>query len=247
MRLESLARESERTQVLKEVNATLRQYGMPEWESLKRIGRRDREGEHEILGVEWVTADQWHTFITIQFRVRRPDGTEGTMVVDFVKPTATILPIVNGQMILVRQDRRTQGKKTIEIPRGWIEWKTAEQGIEARARSLLAREIGQAWVDSLRIQRIVSLGFSPENTGRVAGACELLIVEANTTESLPRWSGVHEPMARTKEEFFQLIAQRVLFDHHSLSLIAPYLLWQQGVLIPEFYQCSATGGVVSES
>jgi hypothetical protein len=94
----------------------------------------------------------------------------------------------------------------------------------------------------LKIQRIINLGYSPEDTGRRTNANELLVVEATTDRSLPEWCGVHEPTARSKEELIQLVGQKVLNDEASKSLVLSYLLWQQGVLEAEIIN-PATGGV----
>jgi ADP-ribose diphosphatase len=107
--------------------------------------------------------------IVVRDAVRRPDGSLGTYARTLPASGgagAAVLPLLDGEIVLLRQFRHATRSEQLEIPRGF-----GEPGVTAadQARAELREEI-QAEAHSL-----VSLGGLHPNTGAASGCTELFL------------------------------------------------------------------------
>lgn len=185
--------ESSRLRVLREVNETLRREGLPPWDNPRRIGMH-RDGECEITGVARVVREFRDHYVVIVFDIIRPDGTTGEYAVRCSRPATILVPIVNDQVVFVKQHRLPIGKWTTELPRGWIRQELAHDA-EAMVRDLLRREVGEEWVRSLEIASVECVGEVPEDTGTDSLIVPIFLVIGRNAVELPHRHGVHRPVA----------------------------------------------------
>lgn len=107
--------------------------------------------------------------IVVRDAVRRPDGSLGTYSRTLPASGAAgaaVLPLLDGQIVLLRQFRHATRSERLEIPRGF-----GEPGVTAadQARAELREEI-QAEAD-----RLIALGGIHPNTGAASGRTELFL------------------------------------------------------------------------
>jgi ADP-ribose pyrophosphatase len=107
--------------------------------------------------------------IVVRDAVRRPDGSLGTYARTLPASGAAgaaVLPLLDGEIVLLRHFRHATRSEHLEIPRGF-----GEPGVAAadQARAELREEI-QAEADSL-----ISLGGLHPNSGAASGRTELFL------------------------------------------------------------------------
>lgn len=209
---------SPRVQVLAEVNVVLQGEGLPPWTDLRRIGKH-REGEYEIKGVARVVREFRDHYVVIVFTVIRPDGTTGEYAVRFSRPAAIVVPIIDGQVVFVKQHRLAIGKWTTELPRGWIRPELAGDS-DATVRDLLSREVGEEWVRSLTLcWEPAVVGDVPEDTGTDALVVPIFLIAGASAMRLPRRSGVVKPVAYDWATVHRLEDDGVINDAHTLAAL----------------------------
>jgi hypothetical protein len=212
---------SPRFAVLEEVNAVFRKYGLPEWTELKRIGKH-REGEFEITGVVYVWDDVVQYFVYVVFAVIRPDGTPGIYAVRFNQPAAVVVPIINGQVLLVNQHRLARGKWMVEMPRGWLpvepSWKPEDEWTPVRL--ILEREVGEEFVQTLKVKLSKKLSSPSEDSGTRGTAVDIYLLIAETETAAPQKHGVHKVIhGPTWEKLLEWVDKNSINDIHSLAAI----------------------------
>ncbi|MDO8599552.1 MAG: hypothetical protein Q7S02_05575 [bacterium] len=209
---------SPRARVLVAVNEVLRSEGLLPWTDLRRIGKH-REGEHEITGVARVVREFRDHYVVIVFTVIRPDGTTGEYAVRFSRPAAIVVPIIDGQVVFVKQHRLAIGKWTTELPRGWIRPELAGDP-EATVRDLLSREVGEEWVQSLTLCWATAvIGDVPEDTSTDSLVVPVFLIAGESAVRLPRRSGVVKPVAYDWATVHRLEDDGVINDAHTLAAL----------------------------
>ena len=136
-----------------------------EAEDAARLAARGLPASWAVTGV--VYEDPYT--IVVRDAVRRPDGSLGTYSRTLPasgEAGAAVLPLLDGQIVLLRQFRHATRSVHLEIPRGF-----GEPGVAAadQARAELREEI-QAEADSL-----ITLGGIHPNTGAASGRIELFL------------------------------------------------------------------------
>lgn len=212
---------SPRLAVLEGVNVVFRKYGLPEWTELKRIGKH-REGEFEITRVVHVWDDLVQYFVYVVFAVIQPDGTPGVYGVRFNRPTAVVVPIINGRVLLVKQHRLPVGRWLVELPRGWLPvhpaWKSEDEWTPAKL--ILERELGEEFVQTLKVREAKKLSEPSEDSGARGTAVGIYLLIAETQAETPKRHGVHKIIHGPNwEELLGWVDQNSIADLHSLSAI----------------------------
>lgn len=165
------------TQRLAEVNLALEEHGLAK---LAGLGDNAR-GWSEILDIErWEKhpSGLWHD---ITFIVRRVCGKTYTHTVRFNANSkcaqgVILLPVIGGEVIIIKQFRVAVGCETWELARGFAEHK-GDYGAEITALPpALVRELGEEVMEHASIVSVQPIGTIFENTGTHHTSLDVSIV-----------------------------------------------------------------------
>jgi ADP-ribose pyrophosphatase len=147
--------------------------------------------------------------------VRFPDGTVGTYI-RFVDPRdgvpgVIVLPIYQGQILLLRHFRHATRSWHLEIPRGFG-W----QGLtsEESASRELEEEIGAT------PSRLVSLGQTYPNTGMTSECDELFYAEVESYGNAEAQEAIIEILPTSLPEFERMLRENEITDGFTLAAYA---------------------------
>jgi len=155
-----------------------------------------------------------YTFL-LRDAVRFGDGSLGTYI-RFVSPDngapgVIVLPIYQGNVVLVRHFRHAMRQWRIELPRGF-----GEKGLsnEENARRELKEEI------DAEVERIISLGMSEPDGGMSAQSDALFFAELKSIGAPSAADGISAILLTPLPEFERLIADGTIVDGFTLSAYA---------------------------
>jgi ADP-ribose pyrophosphatase len=167
-----------------------------------------------------VYEDPWT--ITVRDAVRRPDGTLGAYARSLparAGTSAAVLPVLDGQIVLLRLSRHATREVHLEIPRGF-----GEAGVSAadQARQELREEI-QAEADAL-----TGLGRFHANTGAEGGATELFCAQISQYGRPQAAEGILSVEVEPPQRVAELIRDARITD--SFTTAAFTRAWLRGLL-----------------
>lgn len=155
-----------------------------------------------------------YTFL-LRDAVRFGDGSLGTYIrsvdPDGGAPGVIVLPIYEGNVVLVRHFRHAMRQWRIELPRGF-----GEKGFsnEENARRELKEEI------DAEVERIISLGMAEPDGGVSAQGVALFFAELKSVGAPSEAEGISHVMLTPMPEFERLIADGDIVDGFTLSAYA---------------------------
>jgi ADP-ribose pyrophosphatase len=167
-----------------------------------------------------VYEDPWT--IVVRDAVRRPDGTLGAYARSLPARDgvgAAVLPVIDGQIVLLRLFRHATREEHLEIPRGF-----GENGVSAadQARQELREEI-QAEAETL-----TELGTFHANTGAEGGATELFCARIDRYGKPQAAEGIAAVEVETPRRVAELIRDARITD--SFTTAAFTRAWLRGLL-----------------
>jgi ADP-ribose pyrophosphatase len=167
-----------------------------------------------------VYSDPWMTIA--RDAVRRPDGTLGAygrIIPSRDGSGVAVLPLIDGQVVLLRISRHATREIHLEIPRGF-----GESGVSAadQARAELHEEI-QAKADSL-----TSLGRLHVDTGATAGATELFFAQISAYGQPQAAEGILGIEVKPPQEVAGLIRDARITDSFTTATFTR--AWLHGLL-----------------
>ncbi len=155
-----------------------------------------------------------YTFL-LRDAVRFGDGSLGTYFrfvdPDNSAPGVIILPMYQGNVVLVRHFRHAMRQWRIELPRGFGEYGFTN---EENALRELKEEIGA------EVERIVSLGMTEPDGGASAQGDALYFAELKSIGAPSAAEGISNIMLTSTPEFERLIADGTIVDGFTLSAYA---------------------------
>ncbi|MDP2692416.1 MAG: hypothetical protein Q8O88_02105 [bacterium] len=170
----SKQRELERKEFLAEVNAMLAERNL---KTLAKLGDVDK-GEIELIAVEDVLDGMSRFHTDVRFKCVFPGGGAGSFQMRWnansaVADGAVFVPVVNGNVAVVKQWRPTLGKWTYELPRGFgesldkakINGQIGQIKIADLPLNTLFRELGEEVMESAEVSSVTFLGNVAENSG----------------------------------------------------------------------------------
>jgi ADP-ribose diphosphatase len=172
----------------------------------------------EGLPAEWAQvgiAYQDQYVFLLRDAVRFPDGSLGTYIrfvdPDDSAPGVVVLPVYQGQVLLVHHYRHAPRQWSLELPRGFgIPGLTPEE----TARRELEEEIGAA------VARLIPLGQTRPDTGMMADCVELFYAEITSYGSPDRHEGIDEIRAVSVAEFERLMRENAITCGFTLAAYA---------------------------
>ena len=207
------------------INAMLKEANL---RTLPSLGSNEL-GLSEIIDIsEWrePIAAQWQDIV---FLVRRKNGAEYNHQIRFNTNGATccgvaFIPVINGQVALVKQFRIALGLESWELPRGFAE--CADDCLSSSVGmfpAALARELSEEVVREFSLLGVHSLGEFAENTGThnswvQAYIVELAINPARLESSLGGSQGLKVKLINRQD--LRTPSALGIRDAHSLALIA---------------------------
>ncbi len=177
----------------------------------QRLAAKSLPPEWAEVGI--VYQDQY--VFLLRDAVRFPDGSLGTYI-RFVDPNehvpgVVMLPVYQGQVILVHHFRHAPRGWFLELPRGFgIEGISTEECV----RQELEEEIGAT------ASRIVSLGQTRPDTGMVSDCVEMFYVEIESYGGPEAQEGIDEIRLVSVEEFERLLRDNEITCGFTLAAYA---------------------------
>jgi ADP-ribose pyrophosphatase len=165
--------------------------------------------------VEWSevgVAFQDQYLMILRDAVRFPDGQLGTYIritgMEDGVPGVIILPIYQGQVLLVRHFRHALRDWMIELPRGF-----GEKGLlpEENARRELREELGA------EVGQLISLGPVHPDASMVAGYDTLFFAELTSLGVPDQHEGIAEVRTVTLGDFERMIGSGEITDGYTLA------------------------------
>jgi ADP-ribose pyrophosphatase len=170
--------------------------GLAEEEQRLRLAARGLPPEWATVGI--VYEDQY--LMLLRDAVRYLDGARGTYIraaADLIAPGGVaVLPVYDGQILLIRHFRHATRDWRLEIPSGLCEPGSTS---DDDARRELAEEIGGV------SRRLLSLGYFHDDIGLSGGVMELFYAEIERYGAVEAIEGITEIVPVTPHEFEMLI------------------------------------------
>lgn len=191
-----------------------------EAEEATRLGCRDLPSSWSHTGV--VYEDPY--VIVVRDAVRHPDGHLGTYVRMLPASGAAgsvVLPLLDGQIVLLRHFRHATRDWHLEVPRGFGE--AGMSGID-QARLELREEIGVE-VDA---DALINLGKFHTNTGLATDCVELFMVEIDELGTPQTKEGISDIEIHSPHQVAEFIRTGAISDSFTIGVFVR--AWLSGLL-----------------
>jgi len=213
-----------RQDVLDEINRTMRFYGLPEWQHVRRLGSR-RKKDLEVVGISCVTHYIEKYLVVIVFNVVEPGKNEpfGYAVRFNTRPTLAAIVRVNGYYLFVEQSRFAIGQRVTEVLRGWVEPGLINAEPSEQVLGLIARKCSPAYANSLQRLQLNDLGYLYDDTSTRGDKIQLYAVDAVSTVEPPNRCHIWKPKLFTWPELLEAeAANKLAIDLHSSAVLRRY-------------------------